>query len=441
MTHKGDDVRADGVVNFYACYVPVDTDLHEDQPYIYVEKEVKGIAKNQLPGNFCITVDGTEYDLNRKKGDIIPNPDGSGFKIRWKIDNVSEGSHTVGERGYTVTGYKVDVEVNDTTVTNPSTNPVSVDVVGKTFNVTHEIITRNSDNTFDFGVSSDGKNHIFAISINSSKKNVIISEKPLSVSERASVAKTLSGLTGEGKSFANNLTNEFYSLTDQHHIAVEKGIITYDAVNNKVTISNTSAWHKVAKMSYSVKDGNNPEISITNTYTLNTTNVTITKKTTGAFADRAKAFKFTVSNLNADATLDGVAATGNRVAFNLANGDSKTIENLTVGTVFTIEEDANDSTDYDTTDTCHKEKAKSFKYQVCMGDDGKIYLQALDENGNAIADKTIKGEKLGITVTNDFDGNPDTGVLLDTLPYLILLAVAVAGGVLVVVRKRKHRDE
>ena len=46
-----------------------------------------------------------------------------------------------------------------------------------------------------------------------------------------------------------------------------------------------------------------------------------------------------------------------------------------------------------------------------------------------------------ITVTNNFDGTPDTGVLLDTLPYLILLAVAVAGGVLVVVRKRKHRDE
>ena len=46
-----------------------------------------------------------------------------------------------------------------------------------------------------------------------------------------------------------------------------------------------------------------------------------------------------------------------------------------------------------------------------------------------------------ITVENNFDGTPDTGVLLDTLPYLILLAVAVAGGVLVVVRKRKHRDE
>lgn len=61
-------------------------------------------------------------------------------------------------------------------------------------------------------------------------------------------------------------------------------------------------------------------------------------------------------------------------------------------------------------------------------------LVSTDTGAEAVAHNAI-------TVTNDFDGNPDTGVLLDTLPYLILLAVAVAGGVLVVVRKRKHRDE
>ena len=441
-----DDELMNREVNFYASYVPEDTKHDQDAPYIYVEKEVKGITKNQLPGNFCITVDGNAYDLNRKDGDIISNSDGSGFKIRWKINNVSAGNYTVGEDHYKVTGYNVEVNVNGTTVTNPSTNPsVSVDVTKNAFTVNPgDVITTNSDRTFEFGVFGD-VNHIFAASINSNnRRNIIISEEPLSVSQRASVVEALKNLNDNGSNFSQNANagrNEFYSLKNEHRIVVGNGTITYNAASNTVTISAKSVWNKVVKLSYDVKTGNNPEVSITNTYTLNTTNVTITKKTTGAFADRAKAFKFTVSGLNADATLDGVAATGNRVAFNLANGDSKTIENLTVGTVFTIEEDANDSTDYDTTDTCHKEKAKSFKYQVCMGDDGKIYLQALDENGNAITGKTITGEKLGITVTNDFDGNPDTGVLLDTLPYLILLAVAVAGGVLVVVRKRKHRDE
>ena len=199
-------------------------------------------------------------------------------------------------------------------------------------------------------------------------------------------------------------------------------------------------------MSYSVKDGNNPEVSITNKYTLNTTNVTITKKTTGAFADRAKAFKFTVSGLNADATLDGVAATGGRVAFELANGNSKTIENLKVGQTITIMEDMNDSKDYDTTADGHKKvkagNAKNFQYEVCFdAASGEIYLKPVGTTDKITAIGTDTDKKLSITVTNDFDGNPDTGVLLDTLPYLILLAVAVAGGVLVVVRKRKHRDE
>ena len=58
-----------------------------------------------------------------------------------------------------------------------------------------------------------------------------------------------------------------------------------------------------------------------------------------------------------------------------------------------------------------------------------------------ITGNMVTENKIHIQVINDKDGTPDTGVLLDTLPYLILLAVAVAGGVLVVVRKRKHRDE
>lgn len=434
---------SDGIVNFYACYVPQDTALDKDDPYIIVEKEVKGIDKSKLPTDFCITVGGTQYDLSSRVGNIITTDDG--FKIRWKI-NVGAGNHTVGEDHYTVNGYKVDVEVNGKPVTNPSTGvSTSVDVTAKAFTMTPKIITKNSVNTFDFGVSG-GLNHIFAISItgkgSNKKRNIIISKEPLSVLERASVEKTLEELqTGPGSSFANNGQNEFYSLKDQRQIVVDHGIITYDDGNKQVTISNTSEWNKVMGLSYSVEDGNNPEVSITNTYTLNTTNVTIAKKTTGAFADRAKAFKFTVSGLNEDATLEGTNVTGN-YGFTLSNGESVTIKNLKVGQTITITEDATDSKDYDTTDTCHTEKAKSFKYKVCFDEtSGKIYLQALDASGNAIDGKKITGENLSITVTNNFDGNPDTGVLLDTLPYLILLAVAVAGGVLVVVRKRKHRDE
>ena len=557
-------------LDFFARYVPQDTVLDKDQPYIIVEKEVKGLTNvDQLPSDFCITIGGKSYDLNSnsRDGGIIPNADGSGFKIRWKIP-VDAGNHTVGEDHYMVDGYKVEVKVNNEKVTNPFTS-TNVNVTPKTFEVTPRIITKNSDNTFDFGVSN-GKNHIFAISItgkgDNKKRNIIISEEPLSVSQRASVVKTLKGLTGEGSSFAHNDTNEFYSLKDREQIVVDKGIITYDAGNKQVTISNTSEWNKVVKLSYDVKTGSNPEVTITNTYTPATTSLTVTKTATkdgvkdtdtefnftltlgsksenvtwskngstdtdtvtgtsheftlkggesitfngisvedtnvkvteddysakhytttikvndqsvndaaisaetlklhqeagtkveftnayttpklpsmtiqkvvtGAFGERTKAFTFSVklepanSTLLNDVTVTGAASKDNLSHFTMMHGQKVTLENIPIDTTITITE--SDAKDY---------KTKATNYEV-NPDKKFIYEVVADENGNAVLKSKDNNQTVAhnaIIVTNDFDGTPDTGVLLDTLPYLILLAVAVAGGVLVVVRKRKHRDE
>ena len=116
----------------------------------------------------------------------------------------------------------------------------------------------------------------------------------------------------------------------------------------------------------------------------------------------------------------------------LTHGQQVELKEIPINTTITITE--SDAKDY---------KTKATNYEV---DSNKkfIYVVVADENGNAVLRSKDNKQTVAnnaITVTNDFDGNPDTGVLLDTLPYLILLAVAVAGGVLVVVRKRKHRDE
>ncbi|MBD9240706.1 MAG: hypothetical protein EGQ64_00090 [Ruminococcaceae bacterium] len=187
---------------------------------------------------------------------------------------------------------------------------------------------------------------------------------------------------------------------------------------------------------------NGTTVKFTNTYTLQKLeSITITKVVTGAFGERNKDFTFKV-----ELTKDGKTATGvshsnlnngtSLESFTLKHGESVTLNQISVGTTITVTE--SDANDYKTSATGHSKSvtgssARTFTYEV-VEKDGKAVLVSSGtdrENfdGNAI------------TVTNDFDGNPDTGVLLDTLPYLILLAVAVAGGVLVVVRKRKHRDE
>ena len=187
-------------------------------------------------------------------------------------------------------------------------------------------------------------------------------------------------------------------------------------------------------------------------------NVNVTKKVTGLFGDRSKEFKFAITGvmLSTDSNVavkkDGVQV-DKRTDFTLHHDESVTIEGLKIGDIFRVAEDKDDSADYDTTatvyDTVKAGHNKNFYYKVCIDEEtGKICLRPVSETADkkweVVGTDKIFADATGsiaITVTNDFDGTPDTGVLLDTLPYLILLAVAVAGGVLVVVRKRKHRDE
>lgn len=60
-----------------------------------------------------------------------------------------------------------------------------------------------------------------------------------------------------------------------------------------------------------------------------------------------------------------------------------------------------------------------------------------------ISEEMLKNEngKFYITVINEREGEIDNGVLLDTLPYILILVVVVGGGVLLFLRKRKNDDD
>ena len=191
-------------------------------------------------------------------------------------------------------------------------------------------------------------------------------------------------------------------------------------------------------------------VSFVNAYTtprLDT--MTIKKQVTGAFGERTKPFTFRVTLTNSEVAnnlLSGVTITGvanpngfdsnHQANFQLQHNQQVTLKNIPIDTIITITE--SDADDYKTSATGHKNSissgARTFTYKVEEDESGNAVLKSLGDDSEGF-------DGTAITVENNFDGTPDTGVLLDTLPYLILLAVAVAGGVLVVVRKRKHRDE
>ena len=183
-----------------------------------------------------------------------------------------------------------------------------------------------------------------------------------------------------------------------------------------------------------------------------TQNITITKHVTGLFGDKDREFNFSVSfspaatdvtatkNLREDSTQDVT----NLSSFTLRHNDSITLNGVPVGTVITItESDASDYTVTATGATGSEQKGDnaSFTYTVVAN---SASTQSLEDGESDIALMSTTEEVVpnnSITITNTFDAPVDNGVLLDTLPYILILVVVAGGGVLLFLRKRKNDDD
>ena len=158
--------------------------------------------------------------------------------------------------------------------------------------------------------------------------------------------------------------------------------------------------------------------------------IKITKQVTGWFGDQTKAFTFTVADKN-----------GTQVdSFTLTSGKSQEIADFKVqaGDTVTITEDG--AEDYET---------KAQIYYKNSTTDGILSTekQEFTTSGTsksitiAITAEMLDLDEIEIVVTNHREGEIDNGVLLDTLPYILILVVVVGGGVLLFLRKRKNDDD
>ena len=195
-----------------------------------------------------------------------------------------------------------------------------------------------------------------------------------------------------------------------------------------------------------------------------TSNVTITKEVTGLLGDTQKGFTFNVSIKQGDKDCTGVKAMQNNVEVPLTNitlkhRDSVTLENVPIGATITVTEETPgahykvSATGY-TTEQDGGGKVK-FTYVAVAntptgGDanEANLTLLSVDEDtavgddGEAVAyDTGAEVTNNQITVINRCDLMPDTGVLLDTLPYLVILAVVAGGVALLMLRKHRKEDD
>ena len=159
-------------------------------------------------------------------------------------------------------------------------------------------------------------------------------------------------------------------------------------------------------------------------------NLTVSKTVTGKLGDTNKAFTFTITK--ADGTAANITDTNIEISeadrakvewkgngqFTLKDGASIIFKNLPSGQ-YKVVEDNYSGEKYETS------------YVVDSG---------TPENRRE-ASVTIGTDAKTIAFTNNCTLQPDLGVLLDTLPYLVILAVVAGGVALLMLRKHRKEDD
>lgn len=212
------------------------------------------------------------------------------------------------------------------------------------------------------------------------------------------------------------------------------------------------------------KENSNKSITFSNFYKKNTTDVTITKQVTGLLGDTNKGFTFNVSIKKNGADCTGVTAkkgdqTVSLNSFTLKHNETVTLENVPIGATIEVTEVV-PGEHYTVSATGHSDEQNgrdnvTFIYVAAANidtasDAGEADLMllsmdedtAVDADGDAVAYEA--GTRVGnnrIIVTNHCGLIPDTGVLLDTLPYIVILAVVVGGVALLMLRKHRKEDD
>lgn len=161
-------------------------------------------------------------------------------------------------------------------------------------------------------------------------------------------------------------------------------------------------------------------------------NLTVTKTVTGKLGDTNKAFTFTITK--ADGTAVNIASAN----IEISDADSTKVEWLDNGK-FTLKDGASitfknlPSDEYKIVEEDYSGEKYETSWQI--GTDGVVHEK------NSTATVTIGTTEQTVHFTNHRTLEPDLGVLLDTLPYIVILAVVAGGGILLMLRKHRKEDD
>ena len=171
-------------------------------------------------------------------------------------------------------------------------------------------------------------------------------------------------------------------------------------------------------------------------YIPDSVDVELTKHVAGKFGDQSKEYEFEYYY-----TENGQQSEHKTVK--LKNGETQVIlQDVPIGAVLTIIEKASKgytlTSNIGSVSGTEDDEEKTVTISVY----GDTATQAEESEVAAYATEvTGRTDKLKVELTNTRDFDPDTGVLLDTLPYIVILAVVAGGVALLMLRKHRKEDD
>lgn len=161
-------------------------------------------------------------------------------------------------------------------------------------------------------------------------------------------------------------------------------------------------------------------------------NLTVSKTVTGKLGDTNKAFTFTITKA------DGTPVNITIANIEISEADRAKVERLDNGK-FTLKDGASitfknlPSDEYKIVEEDYSGEKYETSWQI--GTDGVVHEK------NSTATVTIGTTEQTVHFTNHRTLEPDLGVLLDTLPYIVILAVVAGGVALLMLRKHRKEDD
>lgn len=167
-------------------------------------------------------------------------------------------------------------------------------------------------------------------------------------------------------------------------------------------------------------------LSFENVY-VDTTNITVKKIVAGNMGDVNKAFNFEVKivkdgNVYEEITSQtGYTVNNNVISFSLAHNGNISLNDIPLDSVLWIRETNADS------------------YDITISPSATVETETT-ENGTINWYVVPVVENLSIEVTNTKDAIIDTGISMDTLPYILIMLAVIGGIAFTVIRKRKDDE-